>query len=133
MAGQTNRRYPRVPVQLTGTLCILIPEETFQPIVHDVRVCDLSERGAMVEFTAHESTIKALLRSTRYCRLSFHGSPELPEKIIGKAVWVQPIGSGEHVLCRIGLFFEQSPDEAVSQLRAYIEKRLRELVDTDKP
>lgn len=127
MPDQTNRRYPRVPVNLKGTLCILIPEETFQPIVHDVQVCDLSERGAMVEFTSHEATVKALLRATRYCRLSFHAVPDLPERVIGKAVWVQPIGAGETVKCRLGLFFEQAPDETIAKLRAFVEKRLKEL------
>jgi hypothetical protein len=132
MAEMKNRRYPRVPVDLVGTLCILVPEETFQPIVHDVRVCDLSERGAMVEFSTHESTIKALLRATRYCRLSFQSEPSLPEKVIGKAVWVQPIGSGETVQCRLGLFFEEPPAEVLAKLRAYVEKRLREMAEMAK-
>ena len=121
-----------MPVDLTGTLCILIPEETFQPIVHDVRIRDLSERGAMVEFSTRETTVKALLRATRYCRLSFSNQGELPEKVIGKAVWVQPIGSGETVDCRLGLFFEDTPAEIVSKLRHYVEKRLKELADTNK-
>lgn len=129
MPDKTNRRYPRVPVNLVGTLCILIPEETFQPIVHDVRIHDLSERGAMVEFTTPESTVKALLRATRYCRLSFHDCDDLPEKIIGKAVWVQPIGAGETVRCKLGLFFEEAAPEVIAKVRCYVEKRLKELAD----
>jgi hypothetical protein len=130
MGDTTNRRYPRVPVELAATLCILIPEETFQPIVEEVRVCDMSERGAMVEFGTKESTVKALMRATRYCRLSFHDHPDLPRKISGKAVWVQPIGSSEAVRCRLGLFFEDGPPDVVENLRSYTEKRLRELAQS---
>ncbi len=130
MADANNRRYPRVPVDLEATLCILIPEETFQPVVQKARVCDLSERGAMVECTTQESTVKALVRATRYCRLSFVNCPDLPAKVIGKAVWVQPIGSGPEIKCRLGMFFEQAPPEIVEQLRSYVEKRLRELAQS---
>jgi hypothetical protein len=126
MSDAKNRRYPRVPVDLQATLYILIPEETFQPMIHNVRVCDLSERGAMAEFETHETTVKTLLRATRYCRLSFH-EEGLPQKVIGKAVWVQPIGTGDTVKCRLGLFFEDAPETTVATLRAYVEKRLREL------
>lgn len=129
MGDQANRRYPRVPVDLTATLAILIPEETFQPIVQNVRVCDLSERGAMVEFETQESTVRALLRATRYCRLSFNDPEALPEKVIGKAVWVQPIGAGETIRCRLGLFFEEVSSDIVQKLRCYVERRLRELAN----
>lgn len=130
MVEANNRRYPRVPVELEATVCILIPEETFQPTVQNARVCDLSERGAMIELVTQEATVKALLRATRYCRLSFVNCPDLPPKVIGKAVWVQPVGSGPNIKCRLGLFFEQISPEVLDQLRSYVEKRLRELAQS---
>jgi len=128
MTSEKNRRYPRVPVEIDATLCILLPEQTFQPIVKSAKIVDLSERGAMVEFHGDDSIVRELLRATRYCRLGINPGQGLPEKLIGKAVWVQPISEESGgVRCRLGLYFEEVDEAIVEQLRAYVTKRLREL------
>jgi hypothetical protein len=103
----------------------MIPEETFQPIIHDAVVIDVSERGAMVKVQTSEETVRALLRATRYCRLSFHHHPDLPEKVIGKAVWIQPESRGETVFCRLGLYFDESSGEVVAKLGEFVNKMLQ--------
>lgn len=117
-----KRRHPRVAVDLKVRFSILIPEQTFQPYVQDASVCDLSERGAMVCVQISKELSRALMQQTRYCRIGFGGAAGLPEKLIGKAVWIQQEKSAEETLgFRIGLFFEDMPEEASELLRSYVD------------
>jgi hypothetical protein len=121
MSQPPKRRYPRVAVDLPTELSVLIPEETFQPVIHKATVTDLSERGAMVQVELKEDIYRTLLQKTRYCRLTFLNVPSLPDKIIGKAVWIQPEGSISHTKYKIGLFFEELPEKIAEQLRTYVD------------
>lgn len=121
MSLAPKRKYPRVAVELETEMSVLIPESTFQPIVHSAIVTDLSERGAMVKLRLDDEVYRTLLQKTRYCRLAFRGTKEIPEKLIGKAVWIQPEQHGQETTYKIGLFFEDIPQALAEHLRAFVE------------
>ena len=117
-----NRRYTRVSVSIPAKLSVLIPEETFQPVTYDCKVLDISERGAMMQVQIEPETYSLMMRKTRYCRMDFSEIEGLPDKVTGKAVWLQPQGNNENGrFYRIGLFFEDCPAENVSKLRKYVD------------
>jgi hypothetical protein len=109
---------------LPVTFSIMLPEQTFQPQSHDGFVCDLSERGAMVVLELPENTYRQLLQTTRYCRVGFQDEPGLPDKIIGKAVYIQPVTRPNRMEYRIGLFFEDTPPVVLEQLKVFVDRLL---------
>lgn len=115
-----NRQSERVMVALPATISILIPEQTFRPITQNCEVVDISERGAMINVQISPESYTQMLRKTRYCRLEFPDHDELPKKVTGRAVWLQPQGPEENRFYRVGLFFEDCPPEIVSALRTFI-------------
>lgn len=129
MEHSERRRGERITVSLEAKLNIIIPENTFQPIEVSALVVDLSERGALLVVRLDPETYSALLQKTRYCRISLlEPNDELPEKITGRAVWIQPQGSIELRNYRLGLFFEDCPETVSEKLKAYIDKRKRTFV-----
>ena len=117
-----RRRYPRVAVEIPAVLSVLIPEQTFQPIIHEAYVCDLSERGALVKVRLVDEVYRQLLQKTRYCRLQIKNAPEVPEKVIGTAVWIKPELVHGIRQYRIGLHFEDCPDIIAEQLREFVQR-----------
>lgn len=82
---------------------------------------NLSESGAMVELPHDQIVYRSLLEQARFCRLAFLGHPALPARITGKAVWLQPEGTAESRVLKVGLFFEDCPSETVATLRQFIQ------------
>lgn len=121
-----KRQYPRVAVDLRARVSVLVPEQTFQPTVHDARVLDMSERGALVVMALTGDVYRSLLQQIRYCRLQFTEADELPHRMIGKAVWIQPESRGGAMQYKLGLFFEDIPDDELVRLRAFIDKLIAE-------
>jgi len=115
-----RRRHNRIKTAIPAQFGILVPEATFQPKLVPAEVSDLSERGAMVLVQLDHNTYLSLLQKTRYCRVSFPAGMGLPAKIIGKAVYIHPLGKGDNAQYRLGLFFEESDITAVGELRDYI-------------
>lgn len=115
-----KRKHPRVAVELPASLSVLIPEETFQPFVHEAIVCDLSERGALVKVRVHPQLQPQLIQNTCYCRLKIQGVPELPDKIIGVAVWIKPETMHGVTIHKMGLYFDHCPDETTAKLRKFV-------------
>ena len=115
-----NRKFERVNVSLPAKLSILVPEHTFSPLEYDCEVMDLSERGAMIMVQLLPESYSQMLQKTRYCRLRFSGIPGLPDRVTGRAVWLQPQGKDEHRTYRVGLFFEDCPLEIVTALKNYV-------------
>jgi hypothetical protein len=111
---------------IRASFSIVVPEETFSPQVHPAIVCDVSERGAMVVADFPEATYRALLTATRYCRLKFLDEPQLPDRVIGKAVYFQPVTKPGRVEYKVGLFFEEMPPAALERLRRFVAKKLAE-------
>lgn len=128
-----SRRYDRVSVAVDGEFNILIPEATFQPLNYPCRVGDLSERGAMVEVNIDADTYRMLLQRTRFCRLNFPTGQGLPERVVGRSVWIQPEGKGEIRTFKIGLFFEDCPAAIMEQLRNYVAQARRQPESQDAP
>lgn len=122
---QENRKYDRAAVSLPARLSVLIPEQTFRPIEQDCEILDLSERGAMLNVRLSPESYSLMLQKTRYCRLEFAGAVDLPSKVTGRAVWLQPQGNDESRVYRIGLFFEDCPAEIVSMLRSYVQSLIK--------
>jgi len=116
-----KRRYLRASVCLPARFSVLIPELTFRPVEQDCEVLDISERGAMVNMRLSQETYSLMLQKTRYCRLELDNVTGLPQRITGRAVWLQPQGNDENRNYKIGLFFEDCPPEIVSALRAYVQ------------
>ncbi len=102
----------------------MVPEDTFQPQSFQAVVCDLSERGAMISADLPEATYRKLLHATRYCRLEFLDEPDLPDRVIGKAVYIQPVSKQGRVEYRIGLFFEEVSAQTAENLRRFVAKTL---------
>jgi hypothetical protein len=121
---QNKRQTPRVPVQIDAQFSVLIPEATFQPLKYPCTVFDLSERGALVGLKLDNDTYRMLLQKTRFCRLNFPAGSGLPERVIGRSVWIQPEGSVETRSYKIGLFFEDCPTPIMEQLREYLQRAL---------
>jgi len=119
--GTEKRKFDRITVAIPARFSVLIPEHTFRPVEYECEVLDLSERGAMLNVRLSQENYSAMLQKTRYCRIEFIGNDELPDKITGRAVWLQPQGNAEMRVYRIGLFFEDCPAETVSALRKYVE------------
>ena len=127
MSQSDRRKHPRVKLNLAATLGVMVPEATFQPRVHEATVLDLSERGAMIRSMLSADTYRELLHNPRYCRISLTDEPDLPQRLIGKAVYFQPITHpGMPTEYRIGLFFEEIAEADQTRIRAYIEKKLAE-------
>jgi len=122
MSQSDNRRFERVHVSLPAKFSVLIPEHTFRPVEYECEVLDLSERGAMVNVRLASENYSAMLQKTRYCRLDFLDAIDLPERVTGRAVWLQPQGKDDDRTFRIGLFFEDCPAEIVEALRKYVDK-----------
>lgn len=116
-----KRQYERVAVSIPAKFSVLIPEHTFRPVDYDCEVLDLSIRGAMVNLRLSADNYSLMLQKTRYCRLEFSGIDNLPDKVTGRAVWLQPQGKEEDRIHRIGLFFEDCPDEIVSALKTFVD------------
>lgn len=116
-----KRKYERVSVALPAKFSVLIPEQTFQPVNYDCEVIDLSERGAMVNVQLTPENYSMMLQKTRYCKIDFGGIDDLPNRVTGRAVWLQPQGNNENRIYRIGLFFEDCPPEIVSALKTFVE------------
>lgn len=115
-----QRQHKRMAVSVPARFSILIPENTFRPIEYDCEVLDISERGAMVNVCLAPETYSMMLQKTRYCRLTFSGIDHLPDKVAGRAVWLQPQGNDADRSYRIGLFFEDCPLEIVSALKNFV-------------
>ncbi len=115
-----KRKSVRVEISLPARFSILIPENTFRPLEYDCEVMDLSERGAMINVSLAPETYSLMLQKTRHCRLAFSGIDHLPDKVAGRAVWLQPQGNDEQRCYRIGLFFEDCPAEIVNSLKAFV-------------
>ena len=124
MSKPDNRQHPRVALSMPVMFSILVPEDTFRPVLNDATLLDLSEKGAMVQVELDEETYRSLLRKTRYCRIELSGHAELPEKLVGKAVWIQADRASGRNKYRIGMFFEDMPDPALGHLRAFLVRRL---------
>lgn len=90
------------------------------PAPYECTVCDLSERGAMVLTTLPDHVVPKLLREIRYCRLRLRDHPGLPDRIMGRAVWIQPESSGSTVTVKLGVFFEDCTEDVLVQLRTYL-------------
>lgn len=118
---EEKRNYERASVSLPAKFSVLIPEQTFHPVDYDCEVMDLGIRGAMVNVRLSPENYSMMLQKTRYCRLEFRGIDNLPEKVTGRAVWLQPKGKDDDRSHRIGLFFEDCPDEVVSALKTFLE------------
>lgn len=117
-----NRRFTRKSVAIPAKLSVLIPEETFQPMDFECEIMDISERGAMLRVQLHADIYSLMMKKTRYCRVDFTPTPGLPDKVTGKAVWLQPQGNSDTGRSyRIGLFFEDCPQEIVTMLRNYVD------------
>lgn len=124
MDPKLQRRHERIQVSIQAQFGVLVPEATFQPALFMAEVCDLSERGAMVNVCLDHQTYVALLQRTRYCRLALPAGEGLPDRIIGKAVWIQPVGRGDEKTYRIGLFFDEIDDRTAEQIKAYVDWRV---------
>ena len=120
MTNTDKRKYERVATNLAATLSILIPEETFSPVTNGCEVIDISERGAMVQISLAPESYSQMLQKTRFCRLEFQDTHNLPKRLTGRAVWLQPQGSLQNRSYKVGLFFEDCPPEIVSQLQNYV-------------
>ncbi|MGI8908673.1 MAG: PilZ domain-containing protein [Candidatus Sumerlaeaceae bacterium] len=116
------RRYERVSVAVAAQFNILLPEATFQPLNFPCIIRDLSERGAMVEVDLDTETYRMLLQKTRFCRVNFPAGNDIPERVVGRSVWIQPEGKGETRTFKIGLFFEDCPAVIVEQLRSFVHR-----------
>ena len=108
-------------VDLSVRVSVLIPEQTFQPTMHDARVLDISERGALVALSLQADTYRAMLQQPRYCRIQFIDRTDLPDKVMGKAVWIQPETFHGTTTYKIGLFFENIADDDLAKLRTFVE------------
>lgn len=129
MNPKERRQHERITVSLETKFSVIIPENTFQPIDFDSVVVDLSECGALAVVRLDPETYSALLQKTRYCRLTFISPEEdLPAKITGRAVWIQPQGRDTMRNYRIGLYFEDCPQPILDKLKLYISKRKRTFV-----
>lgn len=117
---KNRRRFNRVDVWLKAQIVILIPEEALGLPPYECTVCDLSERGALVLTTVPDQVVPQLLRGIRHCRLRLKDNPGLPERITGRAVWIQPETSGSSINIKLGLFFEDCSEDTVIQLRTYL-------------
>lgn len=118
---EENRQYDRVVVSLPARFSVLIPEHSFRPVDYECEVMDLSIRGAMVNVRLSPENYSMMLQKTRYCRLDFTGVDYLPDRVTGRAVWLQPKGKEDDRSYRIGLFFEDCPDQIVSALKTFVD------------
>ncbi len=126
MSPEMKRKFDRVPVELHARFSVLVPEETFQPIEQDCVVLDLSERGVLVVVRLDSNVYSSMLQKTRFCRIAFADTTlRLPDKVTGKAVWIQPQNIGEITNYRIGLFFEDCPVSVCEKLRNFVEDSRR--------
>ena len=100
---------------------VVVPEDTFAPQVCDALVCDISAGGLMVAVRLSENVYRNLLHATRYVRVAFKEEPNLPRRLIGRAVYIQPISQGEATEYRIGVSFDEISAEDRARLQAYVQ------------
>lgn len=123
MTHDERRKHVRVRVRIPATIGVMVPEATFQPRMHQATVLDLSEKGAMLHALLSEETYRELLQGLRYCRLTFTDEPRLPSRLIGSAVYFQPISHPSHrTEYRMGLFFDEISASDQDKLRTFIER-----------
>ena len=123
MTEASKRSHSRISVELDVRFSVIIPELTFQPRPSEARILDISEKGALIVVPFNAETRHLLMQETRYCRLQISNAPELPDRLIGAAVWIQPEGHGDQKSIKIGLYFENLAEDAVEKLRAFVEKQ----------
>ncbi len=127
MIHDDRRKHVRVKVRIPATIGVMVPEATFQPRLHEATVLDLSEKGAMIHALLSEETYHELLQGLRYCRLTFADEPRLPSRLIGTAVYFQPISHpGKRTEYRMGLFFDEISASDQDKLKAFIERTAAE-------
>ena len=127
MEHDDRRKHVRVRVRIQATIGVMVPEATFQPRMHYATVLDLSEKGAMLHALLSEETYRELLQGLRYCRLTFIDEPRLPLRLIGSAVYFQPISHpSKQTEYRMGLFFDEISTADQTILRDFIERIVAE-------
>lgn len=122
MGPLDRRRHQRVDVNLPISMEVLISEENTRVEADNAAITDLNERGAMVEAFLTDHVYRGLLKKPRYCFIGFKGNPELPDKVVGKAVWIQPLTMSEKSLYRVGIFFENCPEQTVRKFLGFLER-----------
>lgn len=126
-----RRKSGRTEVRLKAGFSILFPEDTFQPIVINATVLDLSESGMLVRVTLPQEVYASMLKKLRYCRVTLQ-EPGLPQKLTGQSAWIAPEIQDEGVQCKLGLFFDGISEKERSELRGYIHELLC-AAETRKP
>lgn len=116
LAKPERRKLSRFGVGLQATVSFLFRSHAIE---RTALVCNLTERGAMVKLDLPQELYHMLLVKPRYCRLQFNATRDLPQQVLGKAVWVQPESSRDSSQFKIGVFFERCSEAAKVQLRMY--------------
>lgn len=110
MSSSTERRkHPRVPLNVTTSLMILFPEETFRPTPMDGIVEDISRAGLRVTVSnVTEDFHRLIIRSVRYVKLTVR-LPGTDEDLAlhGKIVWVGYDNKRRVPVCSFGIAFER--------------------------
>ena len=127
-----NRRNPRAKVQLPVSFAVVVPEDTFAPQVCDAVVCDISVGGLMVAAKLKEEVYRDLLHAMRYVRVTFADGVPLPRRLIGRAVYIQPITHGEGREYRVGVSVDEISPADRAQLQAYMDS-LPGVEQSDRP
>jgi c-di-GMP-binding flagellar brake protein YcgR len=122
--GFRNRKSPRIDINLSVIVRVLIEEATFSPY-HLRGTCrDISLSGALVEVEdlTHQ-TYATLIKRQRYIRL-ICGIPgrEQPLMLFGRIVWYDYQAETDNAsMCKMGIAFETMKEEILSVLREYID------------
>jgi c-di-GMP-binding flagellar brake protein YcgR len=121
---QQRRQHPRANTHLRVSFAVVVPEDTFAPRICEAVVCDISAGGAMVAVRLPEELYSTLLHATRYVRITFRDEELLPHRLIGRAVYIQPISQGERREYRIGVCFDEIAAADRARVQAYVDRLL---------
>lgn len=132
-----RRGTPRFRFEMNVSLQILVPEETFTPIIYDCKTHDVSRGGmrVMIEKLPY-MLYKKLLSTTRFARISFNDPfSDAKIKLTYRIVWLdyrKPDPAEKYGPCYMALAIEERDNQDMSGLTEFmheIQTRLPMMLD----
>lgn len=132
-----RRRTPRYRFEMNVSLQILVPEETFTPIIYECNTHDVSRGGMRVAIEKLPNTMyKKLLSTTRFARISFNDPFNGAKiKLTYRIVWLdyrKPDPAEKFGPCYMALSLEERDNQNLSGLVEFmreIQTRLPMMLD----
>jgi len=126
IATEDRRDQTRHRHEMSVTLQVLFPEETFTPVTYTCKTHDVSLRGMRVVLDRLPLTLyNKLLSSTRYARISFTNALNGGKiKLTGRIVWLdyrKPRSTELNGLCYMAVSFDDRDNQDLTHFTEFVQ------------